>query len=79
VQGVGFRYYTRQTALSLGVVGEVWNRSDGAVEAIAEHPDQAILDEFAGAIEAGPGYIRDVQIEPAGERGLSTFEIGTSR
>jgi acylphosphatase len=79
VQGVGFRYFTRKTAISLGVAGEVWNRSDGAVEAIVEHSDSSLLDEFASAIEAGPGYIRDIQMEATAERGLTTFEIGPSR
>lgn len=79
VQGVGFRHFTRQTALAHGVTGEVWNRSDGAVEAIAEHTDPATLQEFAAAVEEGPGYIRDIQIEPTAERGSSTFEVGPTR
>ena len=34
VQGVGYREFTRRTALSLNVSGWVRNRSDGAVEAL---------------------------------------------
>jgi len=79
VQGVGFRYYAQQTAHALGVCGEVWNRSDGGVEAIAEHAEQKVVDAFVEAIEAGPGYVRDVQIEPVSERGYDRFEIGSTR
>lgn len=38
-----------------------------------------MLDEFAVAIEAGPGYIRDLQIEPTIERGHDGFEVGLTR
>jgi len=79
VQGVGFRYFSRDTADELGVSGDVWNRSDGAVEIIAEHADQAVLDSFAAAVERGPGIVRDVLIEPAAERGFSDFTIGPTR
>jgi acylphosphatase len=79
VQGVGFRYFTQQTARSMGVVGEVWNRGDGSVEAIAEHPDQKVVDSFAEAVEAGPGYVRDVQLEPMAERGYADFQVGHTR
>lgn len=79
VQGVGFRYYAQQTAHSMGVMGEVWNRSDGGVEAIAEHADQKVVDAFAEALEAGPGYVKDVQIEPIAQRGYDNFQVGPTR
>lgn len=79
VQGVGFRYFVRQTAVSMGVCGEVWNRSDGRVEVLAEHTDQKVVDAFAEAVEAGPGYVKDVQLEPTVERGRGEFEIGPTR
>ena len=79
VQGVGFRYYAQQTARSMGVTGEVWNRSDGGVEAIAEHPDRKVVDSYAEALEAGPGYVRDVQTEPVQDRGYADFQVGHSR
>lgn len=79
VQGVGFRNFVFITACSMGVSGEVWNRSDGSVAAIAEHPDPTVIDAFGEAMEAGPGYVRDVQIEPTAKRGYERFEIGASR
>ncbi len=32
VQGVGFRWHTVRVARGLGLVGRVWNRTDGGVE-----------------------------------------------
>ncbi|MBS3122769.1 acylphosphatase [Candidatus Woesearchaeota archaeon] len=34
VQGVSFRYYTKKTALSLGLTGFVKNLKDGSVEIV---------------------------------------------
>ena len=79
VQGVGFRNFVREAARGFGVHGEVWNRSDGSVEVVAECPDSGILEAFAAAIESGPGYIRDIQSEPATERGFDSFDVGASR
>ena len=36
VQGVGFRWWTRATALELGLVGHARNTDDGRVEIVAE-------------------------------------------
>ena len=36
VQGVYFRYYTKREAENLGLTGWVANRSDGAVQVVAE-------------------------------------------
>jgi len=79
VQGVGFRYFTRETARFMGVVGEVWNRSDGSDEMIAQHAEPSVVDKFTEAIERGPGYIRDVQTEPTAERAFECFTVGPNR
>ena len=42
VQGVCFRHYTRQTALTHGVAGWVRNLPDGRVEALFEGEDAAV-------------------------------------
>ncbi len=44
VQGVGFRWFVRETATALGLAGRVRNRSDGTVEVEAEGDDAAIAD-----------------------------------
>jgi acylphosphatase len=42
VQGVWFRDSTRRQALALGVCGWVKNRPDGAVEVLAEGPEETV-------------------------------------
>jgi acylphosphatase len=73
VQGVGFRIYTQQLADRLGLRGYVRNRSDGAVEIVAEGPADAVerLSEWS---KHGPpaAIVEDVSAEngePAGEFG----------
>ena len=47
VQGVGFRWAAQGEAERLGVVGRVRNRTDGAVEVVAQG-DRSALDAFQG-------------------------------
>ena len=49
VQGVGFRYAVKTTALGFEVTGTVRNLSDGRVELVAEGA-KAELEEFQQAI-----------------------------
>jgi acylphosphatase len=61
VQGVGFRWWTRCIARELGLVGTATNRPDGAVEVVAEGPEQAcraLLDALRGP--DAPGRVSDV-------------------
>ena len=76
VQGVGFRYTTRQIAARFAVCGFVRNLADGRVELVAEG-SASELDELLAAIaEAMSGYIRDVQVEPgAATSEFTGFEI----
>jgi acylphosphatase len=53
VQGVGFRWFVRERARSLGLAGCVCNRTDGSVEIEAEG-DQAAIDSLLGSLRAGP-------------------------
>jgi len=53
VQGVGFRWYTRDCAVVLGLTGFVKNLPDGAVEAIAEGSVVA-LSTWVAQVRRGP-------------------------
>jgi acylphosphatase len=79
VQGVGFRYFTEQAAKSLGVTGEVWNRRDGAVEAVASHNDCATLDSFVEQLQHGPGHVQRVDAFDVADAPAQGFRIGATR
>jgi acylphosphatase len=64
VQGVGFRHFTKDTAVLEGVTGTVRNRSDGRVEAYLEGEREAV-DRVERAIRRGPrgAQVLDVNVE----------------
>lgn len=76
VQGVSFRYTTREIARDLGVSGWAMNLRDGRVEVVAE-AEEHILELFLGNIsKAFNGYIRHRDMhehEASGE--FNGFEI----
>ena len=53
VQGVGFRWRTRDIARRLGLQGYVRNQPDRTVQVVAEGPESA-LRELLSFLEAGP-------------------------
>ena len=53
VQGVGFRWWTRERALAAGVRGTVRNLEDGSVLVDAEG-DVEVLDTFVAELRQGP-------------------------
>ena len=55
VQGVGFRYFTRQLAESFGIEGYVRNVPDGSVEIVAEG-DKQVLKAFLDEVRIGPRF-----------------------
>ena len=55
VQGVGFRYFVRREARSLGLAGWVRNLPDGRVEARAQG-EPAALDRLEQALWSGPPH-----------------------
>lgn len=53
VQGVGFRYFVREQATSLGLSGWVRNTFDGKVESYAEGPVEK-LEIWLAKLQQGP-------------------------
>jgi acylphosphatase len=76
VQGVFFRYETRQRARRLGVAGWVRNNPDGRVEAVFEGPDDAV-DELVAWCRQGPekADVREVEVRDEDPEGLDNFEV----
>lgn len=76
VQGVGFRYTTRQIAGRYEVTGFVRNLPDGRVELVAEGTE-AELTAFLAAVDERLGsHIRSTAIDRRGATGeFSSFQI----
>lgn len=76
VQGVGFRYWTRNQAERLGLDGWVRNRRDGAVEAVFSGPpeDVTAMEELCATGPAG-ARVTGVQLIQEGGGVGSGFEI----
>jgi acylphosphatase len=62
VQGVWFRAWTRDLAVSLGLRGFVRNRADGSVEAYAEGEAEP-LETFRQRLAEGPPLARVERVE----------------
>lgn len=78
VQGVGFRYQTKQLAMGFDITGWVRNLPDGRVEMLVAGDDEEI-DEFLEEMHDSPlgHHIREQEEEPAEmpEEGLHGFTI----
>ena len=77
VQGVGFRWFTRETATRLGLRGTVRNAADGSVEVLVEGPDAAVA-ELRRRLEEGPPGAeveRVEELKPPGGDPLPAFTI----
>lgn len=76
VQGVGFRWFTLETAESLGLTGWVKNRMDGTVEAEAQGTETA-LEEFIERLKTGnpAAKVASIEAKPAPVVGEKTFRI----
>jgi acylphosphatase len=76
VQGVGFRFSTREAAIQRGVNGWVRNLSDGRVEAVLEgsQPDVQSMIEWC---HQGPpaAIVQQVSVHQESPEGLQGFEI----
>ncbi len=76
VQGVGFRNYVVSIADSFGIVGEVWNTREGAVEGRAQGQRLAM---FVSLLEKGPGSIDDVASSDTVDGDYKDFRITPTR
>ena len=77
VQGVGYRYSTRQMARELRLVGWVRNEMDGSVRVWAQGPAPAMA-RFSSFLERGPAgavvaTVQVVDVEP--DPTLDRFDI----
>lgn len=71
MQGVGFRWWTRATALALGLRGWAANLPDGRVEVVAEGPRGACQDLLAALSgPLAPGRVTAVAHRYSPARGL---------
>ena len=63
VQGVGFRFFARETANEFGITGYVRNLPDGSLEVVAEG-EEDVLKEFLEMLRDGPRSARvtDIQV-----------------
>ncbi len=65
VQGVGFRWFVRETARALGVPGWVRNRSDGGVEVVADGTAE-VLRTLRQRLQEGPDGASVEELEELG-------------
>lgn len=74
VQGVYFRAWTEQAAITLGLAGWVWNTEDGRVEAVLEGPKDAVMLAIEKCRQGSPASrVEDVDVNweaPKSERGF---------
>ena len=77
VQGVGFRYYTKLKADSLGILGFVKNQPDGSVYIEAEGEADAI-NELIALCRKGPPLARVINMKVADTEssGFKSFYAG---
>ncbi|MGC4033375.1 MAG: acylphosphatase [Tepidisphaeraceae bacterium] len=77
VQGVGFRYTTRNLAISYDVTGFVRNLPDGRVELVAEGPEQQVNSFVTAINERMRPHIKEVeQVEEPASGDYGQFVIG---
>lgn len=79
VQGVGYRMWTENTAMALGLSGWVRNRRDGSVEAVFQGSPEDVAEIIERCWE-GPSMAKvarvDVVDESAGE--FTDFDVRES-
>jgi acylphosphatase len=76
VQGVGFRWFAKELADSMGLTGWIRNREDGSVELEVEGRADS-LDEFERRLRTGnpSARVKEIVAETVAPRGGNGFEI----
>lgn len=76
VQGVGFRWWAKNTATSLGIKGFVKNLPDMTVYIEAEG-ESSSLKKFTDLCKIGPpsAIVKDVKVVESEPKGYSNFQI----
>ncbi len=76
VQGIGFRYASRQKALALGITGSVRNEPDESVSIEAEGEEKS-LEKFIQWCQSGPSgaQIREVKVTDDAIKNFRDFLI----
>lgn len=76
VQGVGFRWFTQETATREGLKGWVRNLPDGRVEALLEGEAEAVT-RVERALRSGPrgARVEKVQVDDEEPGGYRSFTI----
>jgi acylphosphatase len=73
VQGVCYRWFTRDTAVELGLTGWVRNLPDGTVEAVVEGEKEK-LEQLLGWCKQGPDLARVTDIQAEWEEATGEFQ-----
>lgn len=76
VQGVSFRYYAKEQALTLGLVGFVRNKEDESLYIEAEGRED-VLEKFVDWCRKGPALARveKVEVEEGEVSGYKGFRV----
>jgi acylphosphatase len=76
VQGVGFRYFTRQRARELGLCGWVQNLPDGRVEVWVEGPAPNV-EQMVDWLRVGPpsARVRELEQREVQPAALERFDV----
>jgi acylphosphatase len=76
VQGVGFRWSTRERARELALAGWVVNLPDGSVEVLAEGPQERVESLITWLREGPPGArVVAADVQRAEPTGRAAFEV----
>lgn len=77
VQGVGFRYWTREQARGIGLAGSARNLDDGRVAVVAEGSRSGCARLLAALRGSdAPGRVTNVADEWSAPRGVTGFVAG---